>query len=130
MNETFDSVRAFLEDWGVWSILIALIAKFATGVLVAIQKNEFKWFYLGNIFKTDMVKLATFIIVLAVGRFSGVPEFENEYLQAGGGAVLLTDLVAGVVKNLAHLSTSVSENTPTSLREPARLRLGNPRNKD
>jgi hypothetical protein len=123
-----DSVRSFLEDYGVWTLLILLLAKFATGVIVAIDKNEFKWYYLGNTFKTDFLKVVTFAILLGIGRFAGIEEFDNDYLQGGMGLILAADLTAGVIKNVAHLIPSFADGTPSSLREPARLRLGNPRN--
>lgn len=124
----FNDIRTVLENYGMWTILVLLVAKFLTGVLVAVQKNEFKWFYLGNTFKSDFLKVATFVIVTGLGRLSTVPEFDSDYVQGGLGAVLVTDLIAGVVKNLAHLYPAVADFVTTSFREPARLRLGNPGN--
>lgn len=123
-----NDIRTFLEDWGMWTILIMLVAKFISGVLVAIEKNEFKWFYLGNIFKSDLLKVAVFALVTGLSRFSGVDQFESDYVQGGMGAILLTDLIAGVVKNIAHLVPGFADTVSTSFREPARLRLGNPKN--
>jgi hypothetical protein len=124
----FNDIRNVLQEWGIWSVLVLLLLKFVTGVLVAVQKNEFKWYYLGNIFKGDMVKLLTFAILTGVTRYVSIPELENDATIMSMGAVLFTDLLAGVIKNLAHLSAGFAENVPSSLREPARLRLGNSRN--
>lgn len=124
----FDGIRLFLEDYGLWSILIMLLAKFVTGVLVAIQKNEFKFYYLGNIFKTDFLKVATLALVTGLGKLNTLPQFDSDYVQGGLGAVLLVDLTAGVIKNLAHFFPAVADTVTTEFREPARLRLGNAKN--
>jgi len=126
--DVFNSIRDGLEAWGVWSILILLLAKLATGVLVAVKNNEFKFYYLGNIFKTDFLKVATFAIVTGLGKLTTLSEFDSDYVQFGLGAVLLTDLTAGVIKNLAHLYPAIADKVTTEFREPARLRLGNPKN--
>lgn len=123
-----DSVRDFLQDWGIWTLIILVLAKFVTGVIVAVYKNEFKWFYLGNTFKSDFLKLLTYAILLGIGNYAGIEEFNSDYLKAGMGAILATDLTAGVIKNIAAMFPNVGDVVPSSMREPARLRLGNPRN--
>ena len=123
----YNNVHMFLEAWGMWSILVLLMLKTVLGILVAIQKNEFKWFYLANVLKNDALKVVTlFLLQLATHatNTAGV----GDVTVAGGGALLLADLTAGVVKNLAALLPSVGDNVPSSFREPARLRLGNPKN--
>lgn len=118
--DMFNTVRDFLESYGLWTLLLFLIAKFVLGVLVAIQKNEFKWYYLGEVFKNDGVKfIALVVLVFVLG---------NDALSASAGALLLADYTAGITKNLAHLFPSLAERIPSSLREPARLRLGNAKN--
>lgn len=124
----FNTIHTFLESWGIWSILVMLLAKFLTGIMVAVAKNEFKWFYLGNIFKNDFLKVMTLVVVTGLGKLTTVPELDSDYVQAGMGAVLLADLTAGLIKNLAHLYPGISDKVTTSFREPARLRLGNPKN--
>lgn len=128
MNDLFNNVRDFLENWGIWTLLILVLAKFVTGVLVALVKNEFKWFYIGNVFKNDMLKITTFAVVLGVAKFTGLPEFDNDYTRGGLGAILAADLIAGVLKNVAHIFPAVADVVPSSVREPSRLRLGNPKN--
>lgn len=123
-----DSVRDFLEAYGIWTILVVLLLKFVTGVVVAVYKSEFKWYYLGNTFKSDFLKVLTYAILLGAGTYLGLEEFNSDYLKAGMGAVLLADLTAGVIKNLAHMFPDVADVVPSSMREPSRLRLGNPRN--
>lgn len=128
MESIFNDVRGLLEGWGVWTILILLLVKTALGIIVAIQKGEFKWFYLGNVLKEDGLKVAAlFIIQLMV---AAVPDTKvvGEVAITSFGALLTADFIGGIVKNIAHLSPQVAENVPSSLREPARLRLGNPRN--
>jgi hypothetical protein len=124
MNE----IKTFLEDWGVWSILLLVAARFVTGVLVAVQKHEFKWFYVGEILRNDLLKLAVFVILIGLGRYSGVPEFNSDGVVAGLGALFTADVVAGIIKNAAHIFPSIAERLPSSFREPAKLRLGNPGN--
>lgn len=126
--DVFDSIRQFLEDWGIWTILVLMIAKFITGVIVAISKKEFKWFYIGEFLRSDGLKVATFAIITGMSRFLGMPELESDYVEGGIGVLLITDFTAGIIKNLAHIFPTFSDNIPSSLREPARLRLGNPRN--
>jgi hypothetical protein len=94
MNE----IKTFLEDWGVWSILLLVAARFVTGVLIGL------------------------------GRYSGVPEFNSDGVVAGLGALFTADVVAGIIKNAAHIFPSIAERLPSSFREPAKLRLGNPGN--
>jgi hypothetical protein len=128
MNDIIDPVRSVLEDYGLWSMLIVLVAKYLTGILVAVKENEFKWYYLGEFFKSDGLKVASFAIMVGVGRLTGLPQFNQDAIQAGFGAVLFADLIGGLLKNLAHLSDTLSARFPSSLREPDRLRLGNVKN--
>ena len=123
----YHSIQAFLVDWGMWSILVLLLLKTALGVLVAIQKNEFKWFYLANVLKNDALKVVT-LFLLQVATHATNTQGVGDVTVASGGALLLADLTAGVVKNLAALIPAVGDNVPSSFREPARLRLGNPKN--
>lgn len=128
MNDLYETIKTFLQDYGILSLLILTLAKFLTGVIVAVDKNEFKWFYLGNIFKTDLLKLATITVVLGLGKYAGIEAFSKDYVQGTMGAVLAADLMAGILKNLAHLFPAFADAVPSSFREPARLRLGNPKN--
>ena len=124
----YDTIRDFLENYGIWTLLILFFGKWATGILVAVLKGEFKWYYLHEALKTDGVALAGYAIVLGIAEYSGLPEFNSEVVQGGTGVLLATGFTAGIVKNLAHILPGFSESVPTTLREPARLRLGNARN--
>jgi hypothetical protein len=128
MHDIYDSVKTFLESWGLWSLLIVLVAKYITGVLVAIKEDEFKWYYLGEFFKNDGLKVAAYGIMVGVGKLTGLPEFNQDVVQGAFGVALFADLVGGLLKNLAHLSDTLAENFPSSVRQPARLRLGNVKN--
>lgn len=124
----YDTVRTFLEDWGLWTLLILFFGKWATGILVAVVKGEFKWYYLHEALKTDGVALAAYAIVLGIGKYSGVPEFNNDFIQGGTGVLLASGFTAGILKNLAHILPGFADAVPSSFREPARLRLGNVKN--
>lgn len=115
----FHDIYNWLELYGFWSLISLMIVKLVTGVAVAIQKNEFKWYYLANFLKNDAVKVVV-LIVLSVF-------LKQDALTASIGAMLVLDFTAGIAKNVAHMFPGVAQNTPTTLREPARLRLGNPK---
>lgn len=123
-----DSVKTFLEDFGVWSLLILFLAKWASGILVAVVKGEFKWYYLHEALKTDGVALVAYALLLGLGRYSGIPEFDTAVIKTGIGALIAAGFTAGILKNLAHILPGFAEKLPSSVREPARLRLGNTRN--
>lgn len=123
-----DSIRTFLEEYGLWSMLILFFAKWASGILVAVVKGEFKWYYLHEALKTDGVALVGYALLVGLGRYSGVPEFNSEAIKTGVGALISAGFVAGILKNLAHILPGFADRLPSSLREPARLRLGNVKN--
>jgi hypothetical protein len=113
------SIYDFLQSYGIWSVLMLLVAKFVLGVIVAVQKNEFKWFYLGEVMKNDGLKFVAWIIVIFT--------LSNPAFSASVGALLVADYTSGIVKNLAHLFPSIGDAIPSSFREPSVLRLGNPK---
>lgn len=92
-------------------------------MIVAIQKNEFKWVYISDIFKSDVLKLATFAIVVGVGRYSGVTEFNDGVVQGGAGIILATGLVSGIIRNLVYMFPGLEDVVPQSLQEPAEMRM-------
>lgn len=116
----YNSVHDFLVVYGIWSVLMLLVAKFVLGVVVAVQKNEFKWFYVGEVLKNDGLKFAVWLVVLFV--------LSNPVLSTSIGVLLTTDYTTGIVKNLASLFPSLADAIPSSFRQPARLRLGNSKN--
>lgn len=125
---SFDSVRDALVAYGIWAVLILTLVKFLLGIFVALKTDEFKWFYISNFFKSDGIKLAAFAIILGVGRYGGIPEFNTLIVSGAFSAVLVAGLLAGIVKNVAHLFPEFAAWLPEEFREPARLRLGNPKN--
>lgn len=124
-----DAIRTFLQDYGVYTFVILYIAKFSTGLLVAIKEGEFKAFYLDETLRTDAIKIFIYAALTGVGRVPDlVPVFSTEEMRAALGAILVAGLTAGVIKNLVHLIPELGDAVPSMFREPARLRLGNPRN--
>jgi hypothetical protein len=124
-----EQVRDFMQDWGIWTIALLYLAKLITGVLVAIVNNEFKAFYLDESLRKDAVKIIVFVLLTGVAKVPDLlPVFGTEEMRAGLGVLLTTSLAAGVIKNLVHLSPELGGMVPSSLREPERLRLGNPKN--
>lgn len=92
-------------------------------MIVAIQKNEFKWVYVSDIFKSDFLKLATFAIVVGVSKYAGVSEFNDNVIQGGAGVVLASGLIAGIIRNLVYMFPGLEEVVPQSLQEPAEMRM-------
>jgi hypothetical protein len=124
-----DQVRDILQQYGVYTLVILYIAKYATGVFVALDLGEFKAFYLDENLRKDALKIVVYAALTGLGKVPElIPVFGTEEMRAGLGALLAASLAAGVVKNLVHLFPEFGNNVPTSFREPARLRLGNPRN--
>jgi len=124
-----DQIRDFLQNYGVWTLALLYLAKLGTGVLVALETGEFKAFYLDETLRKDAVKIVVFAILTGLGKIPElIPVFGTEEMRAGLGALLAAGLTAGVVKNLVHLIPELGDSMPSALREPARLRLGNPRN--
>lgn len=124
-----DQIRDFLQNYGVWTLALLYLAKLGTGVLVALDTGEFKAFYLDETLRKDAVKIVVYAILTGLGRVPElVPVFGTEEMRAGLGALLAAGLTAGVIKNLVHLIPEFGEAVPSMFREPARLRLGNPRN--
>ena len=124
-----DQIRDFLQNYGVWTLALLYLAKLGTGVLVALDTGEFKAFYLDETLRKDAVKIVVYAILTGLGRVPElVPVFGTEEMRAGLGALLAAGLTAGVIKNLVHLIPEFGEAVPSTFREPAYLRLGNPRN--
>ena len=120
-----DQIRTFLESWGLWTLLLLFLGKWISGILVAVKLGEFKWYYLHEALKTDGVALVSYALLLGIGRYSGIPEFNSDYVKTGVGAALSAGFIAGIFKNLAHILPSFADSLPNSLIEPAELRLGN-----
>jgi hypothetical protein len=117
-----------MDDIGIWLLLVLVAFKFVTGVFVAWQRGEFKWFYLDHVFIRDILKIAAYAVVVGVQEYNGVVQFNNEPTRLLFGLVLVIGLLAGVIKNLGHIFPKVGDRLPSEFREPARLRLGNPKN--
>ena len=124
-----DAVRDFLQSYGVWTIFLLWVAKYATGLLVALKTGEFKAFYMDENLRSDAIKIFVYAILTGL---AGVPDllplFATEETRLALGALLSASLAAGAIKNLVHIFPEMGEYVPKMLREPARLRLGNPKN--
>lgn len=114
-----NTIQTFFESYGMWSLISLMVVKLVVGVAVAVQKGEFKWYYLANFLKTDALQVAVLMVIAIF--------LHQDVLTATLGAVLATSFTAGIVKNLAHMFPEVADSVWSSLREPARFRLGNPR---
>ena len=124
-----DQIRQILQDYGIYTILILYITKLVTGVLVALKEGEFKAFYLDETLRSDAIKIVVFAALTGLARVPDLlPLFATEEMRLGLGALLTASLSAGVVKNLVHLVPEIGDVVPKMLREPERLRLGNPKN--
>lgn len=124
-----DTIRTFLQDYGVYTFVVLYVLKLATGLMVAVKENEFKAFYMDETLRSDALKIVVYAGLTGLGKVPDlVPIFATEEMRLGLGALLTTALTAGVIKNLVHLVPEFGDNVPSMLREPARLRLGNPRN--
>ena len=95
-----DSVKDFLQDWGLWTLLLLMLGHWISGVLAAFKENTFKWFYVANILKDDGLKLAAYALIIGLGRYSGIDEFNTEAVKAGLGVVLGANMTADIFKNL------------------------------
>ena|SRR5688500_5423097 len=126
-----DQVRDFLQTYGIYTLAILYALKYGTGVLVAVYMKEFKAFYLDENLRKDAVKIVVYAVLTGLGHIPElIPVFGTEEARAGLGALLAASLAAGVIKNLVHMFPEFGEVVPSAFREPARLRLGNPRNVD
>ena len=115
-----NGMAEFLQGLTIWPLVVLIFTKLALGIIVAVQKSEFKWFYVGNILKEDVLKLAAVAVV--------VYTLDNTALSAGLIALLVADTSAGITKNVAHIFPTFADKIPSSFREPSRMRLGNPKN--
>lgn len=95
-----------LEAFGLWALLVLVVAKFVTGVLAAVYSNTFQWTKIGNVLKNDGVK---FVTVAVLAFINPVPA-----LVAATAALLATDLTAGVVKNVADIFPNIAGKLPDS----------------
>ncbi len=128
MNEAYNAVKDFLFDLGLWNLFILIFLKFLLGVTVALHNNEFKVFYIGNIFKNDLLKFGVIVGLSAANATLGIAPIDPTIVNVGLGAVLAVDVLGGITKNIVHLFPQIAENVPSAVREPSSLRLGNPRN--
>lgn len=111
-----DSIHTFLENYGLWSLLVLFVAKWLSGVLVSVKDGVFSWHYLADMLKSDGVAFAAYALLVGIGKYSGVPELNNYIVAGGFGATLAATWLAGAIRNFTQLLTNnAAQRLPQSL---------------